>query len=204
MLTIIALGETVFGTLASASTISSVEGWNADAIIVIAAGIALTFALWWLYLLVPHAQILQLRRDRALPWGYGHIVLYLAVAATGAGMHVVGYAYLPHHPASVPTVVLAMAIPVLVFVATLSILNTWLVPAPHVGSRFQIATAILPVGAIILSVNGRPLWLCILLLLAWPIAIIVGYELGGWRLLDDRLATARRRRPRDGGGGGGI
>jgi hypothetical protein len=85
-------------------------------------------------------------------------VLYLAVAATGAGMHVVGYGYLPHQPALVQTLVLAVAIPVLVFIATLSILNAWLVPAPNTGSRFQIATAVLPVGAILLSVNGCPLW----------------------------------------------
>ena len=85
-------------------------------------------------------------------------MLYLAVAATGAGMHVVGYGYLPHQPALVQTLVLAVAIPVLVFIATLSILNAWLVPAPNTGSRFQIATAVLPVGAILLSVNGCPLW----------------------------------------------
>ena len=192
LLTIIALGETVFGTLGSASTITSAEGWHLDAVVVIAAGIVMSFALWWLYLLVPHAQILQLRRDRALPWGYGHIVLYLAVAAIGAGMHVVGYRYVPEHPASVHTVVLAVAIPVIVFVGALSVLNAWLLPAPNVGLWFQVAVLAPPAGAILLSYTGGSLWVCILLVLASPIAIIVGYELGGWRLLSDRLASARR------------
>ena len=75
LLTIIAVGETVFGTLASASEISDAQGWTAAAVVVVGAGVAMSFVLWWLYFLVPHAAALDAHRRKAIPWAYGHVLL---------------------------------------------------------------------------------------------------------------------------------
>jgi hypothetical protein len=66
----------------------STSGWTLDAGIVLAAGIGLTFGLWWTYFAIPWADILHHHRDR---WGYGHMLTYAAIAAGGAGLHVAQY-----------------------------------------------------------------------------------------------------------------
>ena len=53
LLTIIALGEGVFGTIASVSAVVEGQGWTLDAAIVAVAGVGLTFGLWWAYFTLP-------------------------------------------------------------------------------------------------------------------------------------------------------
>ena len=188
LLAIIALGETVFGTLASASEISTEQGWSFDAVVVVGAGIALSFALWWTYFLVPHAAALAARRGRMLPGGYLHIVLFGAIAASGAGLHVVGYAYDPHFEVESTTVVASIAIPVAIFMAVRYVLQAWLVSAlPRDGVLQWVATA-LPLGAIALSAASTPIWACLLVVLVSPVSVIMWFEVAGWRSLDAQLA----------------
>lgn len=187
LLAIIALGETVLGTLAAAQAISSSEGWTIDAIVVIGAGIALTFALWWAYFLVPSAPVLAVRRDRAFPWGYGHVFLFASIAAIGAGIHVIGYVFDEHYEVSTLTAILAIAVPVLIFLLSLYLLHAWLVSALPRNSALQFSTMLLPVLAVVLAAIGSPLWVCLLVVLASPVAVIVSYELGAWRTLSAQL-----------------
>jgi low temperature requirement protein LtrA len=65
LLTIIALGEGVIGTVASVSALVEEAGWNLDAILVASAGIGLTFALWWIYFVVPSGEFLHRHRERS-------------------------------------------------------------------------------------------------------------------------------------------
>jgi len=188
LLTIIALGETVFGTLASASEISAAQGWTVDTIVVVGAGVALSFALWWTYFLVPHALALEARRKKSLPWGYAHVFLYAAIAAVGAGLHLVGYAHDPRYDIAATTVVTAIAVPVIVFMVVRYFLQAWLVSAlPHNG-LVQVGATVLPALAIGLAALGAPVWACLLVILGSPLTVIVWFELGGWRSLDTQLA----------------
>lgn len=187
LLTIIALGETVFGTLASASAITEADGWSVDAVVVVAAGVALGFALWWVYFLLPHAEILHARRDKAFPWGYGHIALFTAIAAVGAGLHVVGYSYDPHYEVDTVTVVGSVAVPVLVFMVVLYLLYAWLMSTFTLNLPLQILVMALPLVAIVLAVAGSPAWACLLVVLASPASLIVSYESGAWRGLQRQL-----------------
>lgn len=190
LLAIIALGETVFGTLASATEISNAQGWSFDAIVVVASGIALSFAMWWTYFLVPHGEVLAARRTKAFPWGYGHIVLFGAIAAVGAGLHVVGYAYDEHYHLSSTTVTLSIAIPVLLFFVSLYLLHSWLISHFTSNAPLQAIVLLLPVAAVVISMLGAPLWVSLLVVLAAPLLIIVSYEFGAWRALDAALARA--------------
>ncbi len=88
---IIALGEGVVGTAAAVSAAVGTRGWNMDSVLVCLAGIGLTFGMWWVYYLLPSADVLHHNRSRAYAWGYGQIVLIASIVATGAGLHVAAY-----------------------------------------------------------------------------------------------------------------
>ena len=193
LLTIIALGETVFGTLAAAQEITAAEGWSVSSIMVIGLGIVMAFALWWIYFMVPSAPVLAVRRDKALLWGYGHMLLFMSIAAVGAGLHVIGYVYDEHY--HVPTVVAisAVAIPVLVMLVSLYLLHGWLLSALPKRLPLQAVALALPVIAVALALVGSPFWVCLIVVVASPIAIAVLYELGSWRALEVSLSRALAR-----------
>ena len=50
--------------------------------LVAVAGTGLTFGLWWMYFTVPSADVLKVHRERAVPWGYVHILIFGSIAAT--------------------------------------------------------------------------------------------------------------------------
>jgi low temperature requirement protein LtrA len=116
LLAIIALGEGVIGTVASLAAVVVHQGWSLDAALVGVAGTGLTFGMWWIYFLIPSAGILQAHRERVFGWGYGHIVIFSAIAATGAGLHVAASFIEDQAHISGVATVLCVAVPVGVFV----------------------------------------------------------------------------------------
>lgn len=187
LLAIIALGETIIGTLAAAQEITDHEGWSFTSIVVVAAGIGLSFALWWSYFVLPSAHVLAVRRAKAFPWGYGHIFIFGSIAAVGAGLHLIGYVYDPEMDVSTVTVITAIAAPVLVFAVSLYLIYTWLVSEITRNAWVQLPALLLPALAIVLAAVGTPMWVCLLLVLASPVTIIVSYEAGAWRTLDRQV-----------------
>src|SRR3954464_3804646 len=62
---IIALGEGIVGTVAALSSAEEASGGiTADVLGVGAAGIALTFGMWWTYFTVPSGDLLHAHRER--------------------------------------------------------------------------------------------------------------------------------------------
>ena len=114
--------------------------------------------------------------------------LYAAIAAVGAGLHVIGYAYDPEYDVGVTTVVASIAVPVIVFMIVRYLMQAWLVSAPPRDSVLQSAATVLPVIAVVLAAAGVPVWACLLVVLASPVSIIVSFELSTWRSLEDQLA----------------
>jgi len=82
LLTIIALGEGVVGTVASLSAVVAEQGWTTDAVLVAVAGTGLTFGMWWVYFVVPAADLLHAHRERSFGYGYLHIVVFGSIVAT--------------------------------------------------------------------------------------------------------------------------
>ena len=195
LLTIITLGEGVIGTVASLSAVVDDNGWSVDAVLVALAGTGLTFGLWWMYFIVPSEQVLSRYRNRALPWGYLHLPLFGALAATGAGLHVAAY-YLDGeaHIGATATVV-SVAAPVGVFVLCLFGLHTLLL---REGDRFHLAlmatTAGVLAAAVALSAAGAAVSVCFAIIMLAPVVTVVGYELVGHRhvasILDRILPSA--------------
>jgi low temperature requirement protein LtrA len=191
LLTIITLGETVIGTVASLSAVVESEGWSIDAVLVAVAGIGLTFGLWWMYFTVPAGEVLHVHRERALPWGYGHMLIFGSIAATGAGLHVAAY-YIGHeaHIGATATV-MTVAVPVGIYAFALFALYTYLV---HAGDPFHIAllagTAAVLVLALLLASAGLPMAVCLVVVMLAPLVTVVGYETVGHRHLSAALDRA--------------
>lgn len=125
LLTIITLGEGVIGTVAAiAPSIESGDGWTLDAVLVVVAGIATTFGVWWMYFAVDFGTILHRPRRTSFAFGYGHIPLLGAVAAIGVGLHVTGYHLAHETHVSAQTVALTVVVPIALFTACLFALVT--------------------------------------------------------------------------------
>jgi low temperature requirement protein LtrA len=191
LLTIITLGEGVIGTVASLSAVVESQGWNVDAALVALAGIGLTFGLWWMYFTVPAGEVLQVHRERAFPWGYGHMLIFGSIAATGAGLHVAA-SYIGHtaHIGAAVTVV-TVAAPVGAYAFTLFGLYTYLVRSgdPFHGALLAGTAAVLAL-AVLLASLGLPMAVCLIVLMLAPLVTIVGYETVGHRHLSATLNRA--------------
>jgi low temperature requirement protein LtrA len=86
LFTLIVLGETVLAvTLGLQET---VEGEVAlrSAVPIVVAALVVVFASWWIYFDTLGRDGLTRNRRAAFVWGYGHYLLYAALAAAGAGV----------------------------------------------------------------------------------------------------------------------
>jgi low temperature requirement protein LtrA len=88
-MTIIVLGEVLLSTTGAIGVILDGGTLSGQLIMTVIGGLLIVFCLWWFYFKHSHAQ--QLEEDGTRPafvWGYGHYVLYAAIAAVGAGLGV--------------------------------------------------------------------------------------------------------------------
>jgi len=182
LLAIITLGEGVFGTVAAVSMLVQERGWSGEAVAIVVAGLGITFGLWWSYFIMPSGPVLARYRSRAFGWGYGHILIYGSIAATGAGLHVAAYLSEGHTVLGVPGAVSAVAIPVSIFSISLFTLYTWLLQE---FDPFHIAlflgTVLSLVAAVLLAYGGVSLGPCLLVITASPAIVVVGFETIGHR-----------------------
>jgi low temperature requirement protein LtrA len=189
LLAIIALGEGLAGAMAAIAAAVKHGGWNLDTALVTLAGAGLTFGLWWMYFLTPSAEILHVHRWKGFGWGYGHMIIFAAIAATGAGLRVTA-AYIAGKAAIAPlTVVLSVAAPLAIYIAAVYGLYSWLVQeAPPFKIGLLTATAGVLALAVALSMAGVSPTRCLLVLTAAPAVTIIGYGLLGRRLGEAALA----------------
>jgi low temperature requirement protein LtrA len=182
LLTIIALGEGVFGTVASVSALVEEQGWSTEAVIVAIAGIGLTFGLWWNYFMLPSGDILSRHRHRSFVWGYGHIPVFASIAATGAGLHTAAYVIEGIAEIGTRGAVIAVAVPVFIFTIGLFAHYTYLLnefDPFHIG--LFAGNVLLLALAVVLATAGASIGICLLLITAAPAVIVVGYETIGHR-----------------------
>jgi low temperature requirement protein LtrA len=182
LLAIIALGEGIFGTVAAVTALVDEQGWSTDAVMVVVAGVGITFGLWWTYFLVPSGEILARHRERSFVWGYGQIVVLGAIAAIGAGLHVAASVIEGHAEIGVTGAVVSVAVPAIVFSVTLFALRTYLVREVEAVLTSLVAGCVaILVGAIGLAAAGAPMGLCLVVVTVAPAVVVVGYETLGYR-----------------------
>ncbi len=189
LLVIITLGEVIIGTVAALNALVHGEaGWSVDAALLALAGVGLTFGCWWMYFAVPWAEPLVRHRERAFVFGYGHLVIFAALAAMGAGLHVAAYSLEGEATIGETATVLSVAVPVAIYVAMAYALYSVLMRAHdpfHLG-LIAGTLAILVLG-VVLAASGVDMAICLVVLTLAPAVTVVGYELLGHRHMEEAL-----------------
>jgi low temperature requirement protein LtrA len=190
LLVIIALGEGLLGTAVAINALIAPEGpgWSVDVVVLGVAGTALTFGMWWIYFIIPSGPILERHRERGFGWGYGHIVLFGALVAVGAGLHAAAY-YLEHHSVlGVLGTVLTVAIPTTLYVLSIYALNFQLVRIADPFHLLLLAlTAVVVAAAVVMAAGGVSVPWCLAVLALTPWVTVVLYETVGYRHGDQLL-----------------
>lgn len=179
---IIALGEGVVGTVATLSSGVEKGGWTLEAALVCMAGMILTFSMWWVYFILPSAQVLHARRDRSFVWGYGHMVLFASIIATGAGLHVVAY-FVEGKAHITPFItLLTVAVPVSFFLVLIYALYFYLMRRlAQTYIWILIASALIVTASLMFVLLGGSLATGLIFLTLAPILSVVCYEVFGHR-----------------------
>jgi low temperature requirement protein LtrA len=175
---IIALGEGVVGTVAALSAVVDRQGWTADAVLVGIAGMGLTFGMWWVYYLVPSGEILQRHRDRASVWGYVQMLIVTSIVATGAGLRVAACFIEGKARITALTAVLAVAVPVAVFLGLMYALSCYLVRRfCFFQAWLLIATPGVVAVTLVAALSGVDVARCLVILTLAPTVTVIGSEL---------------------------
>jgi low temperature requirement protein LtrA len=182
LLVIITLGEIVLGTILAVSAVIEVQGWSAEAVLLACGGTALAFGLWWTYFTMPSGEVLARHRERGFTWGYGHMVVFGSLAATGAGLHVA--ATVIEHVAHIgaAAAILTVVTPVAIFTTALFTLYSLLLRQfdPFHLLLFVGALAALAASAIAVAA-GASMGVGVVIAACSPLVIVVGFETVGHR-----------------------
>ncbi len=146
------------------------------------AGTGLTFGLWWSYFILPAGDLLHRHRERNFGWGYGHIPLFAALAAIGAGLHVAAL-FIEHEAHIGPTAtVLTVAIPVAIALFTIYGIYTYVM---HETDRLHLGllagTIAVLILTVVLAAAGVAMAWCLIVLMCAPLVSVIGYETVGHR-----------------------
>lgn len=86
LFTIIVLGEMVLAGAKGLEEVIKSGDLTGEVLVLVAAGLSIAFAMWWLYFSTLGTAALDRNRRAAFVWGYGHYGLFAALAAVGAGV----------------------------------------------------------------------------------------------------------------------
>ncbi|MGI5347007.1 low temperature requirement protein A [Streptomyces sp. CA-250714] len=121
LFTIIVLGEVILASLTAVQSALTDHGLTAPLVLIALGGLLLVFALWWIYFTGSNATLATLRT--ALVWGYGHYLVFAALAALGAGLEAALDAAEHHGHLSERAAGLTVAVPVAVAMLVLGVLH---------------------------------------------------------------------------------
>lgn len=178
------------GTVAALSAVVEQQGWTLDAALVGIAGTGLTFGMWWIYYMVPAAEVLERHRDRAFVWGYGQMLIVTAIVATGAGLHVAAY-FIEHRTVigSLATV-LSVATPVAAYIGLNYAIYYYLVRRFYrLDVWLLTAIAAVLVASVVAAQSGIDVAKCLVILILAPAIIVIGYEGRGYRYAAEALSV---------------
>ena len=144
LFTIIVLGESVLASTLGVQDSLDGGGLSAELVVIALAGLTLLFALWWLYFSEPAGDGLERRPNLSYVWGYGHYVIFAALAAVGAGLEVAVESAGHHTEVTDQVVAFAVGVPVAIFLVML-----WAVHAPIVD-RVVINPLAIAVSAVVI------------------------------------------------------
>jgi low temperature requirement protein LtrA len=184
LFTLIVLGEVILAATTAIQEALSVDGASAALFGVAAGGLLLVFGLWWMYFLRSAGDGLRETPRVAFLWGYGHYVVFAAVAALGAGLEVATDSVLQEGHAGARTAAFAVAVPVAVTLLLIGTLQARLAGGGLLGRFAATAVAVVAVALV------GPLGLAVLLM-----GVVAGLLVAVEVIRDGRPGGGERPRP---------
>jgi low temperature requirement protein LtrA len=146
---LILLGESVLAAVTGLHAALEAHGVTAALVVVAVAGLVLLVAIWWAYFLQPAGSGLERHRRYGFFWGYGHSLLFAALAAIGAALEAAVQAGVHPEEGEVLTAGLALAIPTAV-----ALVLVWGLHAPMLERSGYPAAAAIPAAVLVLIAGG--------------------------------------------------
>ena len=172
LFTIIVLGECVLAATTAIQEAITATGLSTSLVVLAVGALVLIGAMWWAYFKHNAAEDRDLEQETAFLWGYGHYVVFAAVAAVGAGLNVA--ADLTHEEAEIGPIAasLVVAVPLAIYLVTAWLVNR----SARAGSVFApvLLAVVLVIGA---AVGIGPSSVSVAVLaMAVIVAVLVGFS----------------------------
>lgn len=157
LFTLIVLGEVILAATNAVRAGLTEAGVSGALLGVAGGGLLVVFGLWWVYFWRPAGDALRHVAAVSFLWGYGHYLVFAAVAALGAGLEVAVESVLHEAHVGERTAAYAVAVPVAVTLLVIGVLQARLVAGPAVLARCAAAAvlvllaALLPLAAAVLA-----------------------------------------------------
>ena len=191
LLVIITLGEIILGTILAISAVIDEQDWSVETVVVAFGGTALAFGLWWVYFTMPSGKVLARYRPRGFVWGYLHYFIFVALAGTGAGLHVAAYEIEGVAHIDLVQALLTVVVPVGLFmVALFTIYSLLLMQFDPFHIWLFIGSIVVLALAVVAVASGASFGVGILITAASPFVVVVGYETVGHRHQEAALRRA--------------
>jgi len=173
---LILLGETVLAAVNGLQAALRAHDVTVQLVVVAVSSLVLLVALWWAYFLQSAGEGLARRREQSFVWGYGHYLLFAALAAVGGGLDAAVQASAHAGEADALVVGLALAIP-----AAACALLIWALHVPLLDDPGYPAVAAVPAAVLIVVAGALAPWVGIVasavavaLIAAGSVALAVG------------------------------
>jgi len=125
----------------------------------------------------PSGEILERHRDRAPVWGYVQMLIVTSIVATGAGLRVAADVIEGRATITAVAAVLAVAVPVGVFLGLMYALSYYLVRRSYVFQTWSlIATAGGVAVTLVAALSGVDVARCLVILMLAPTVTVVWSE----------------------------
>jgi low temperature requirement protein LtrA len=142
LFTILVLGESILSTSLAIQSAIDEGALNGSLVSIIIGALLIVYAMWWLYFYQPIRRIAD-SLTTAFLWAYGHIFIFGATAAVGAGIAVVIDQVTHHAEISAVGAGMVLAIPSAIYV-----LSLWILQA-HSQKENRFDALIHPITAIL-------------------------------------------------------
>ena len=167
LFTLIVLGECVSAATIAMQTAINDHGFSVALLLVALGALLLVFTVWWSYFKHEAADGIRVSFGSALTWGYGHYLIFAAIAALGAGLGVVIDALGQPGEIAAQAAAFAVAIPLAVYAIVVSVVHARLGSVRYLGTPWAVVFAALAllaaVAAPILTLPGVVLILGLLM-----------------------------------------
>lgn len=147
-LTLIVLGECVLSTTVAIQAAVDAGHLSLELGALIFAGIILVYGMWWIYFESTPRHLTGTNRT-AFVWGYGHLFIYAAAAAVGAGLAVSIDSFTGKIHLSQTAVSLTLGVPVAIYVLGLWAIHIRVSRPAQVNAAFLLAVALLVALALV-------------------------------------------------------